>query len=480
MPRPLWYVLLAFAFMQPAFPAPAASFGARSARLSDCRLDDVPMVARCGTFEVAENPALPSGRRLGIAVAVLPAQKGPARRDPIVFLSGGPGQAAIDSAAGTGVGLAQLFPDRDVLLIDQRGTGRSAALTCAFDDVADRPATLQHFLPPAAIARCREQLAAKADLTQYSFLRFADDIEHVRRALGYERLNLDGLSYGTRAAQVYLRAYPDAVRTVYLGSVVPIDVAFPLPFARAAERVLDATVDACLQQTACAAAFPALREETRRVFAQLAAGSVRVALPGVAEPVPLSVQRVAESVRTMTYSPDAATDVPLLLHRASLDDWTPLLAAIDATVHDFSGRFAAGVFFSITCAEDVRYIGEADIATAGTAGTRLGDFRVREQQAACKDWPLAELPRGYRAPLRSSVPMLLVSGDLDPATPAAMADHLAEGLANRVHLVTPGLGHTGWPACAERAYRRLVQTGSVRGIDATCAPTPRPPFRTAP
>ena len=456
-----------------------AAFGAASPRLGDCRLPDVPTPARCGAFDVPENPDRPDGRHLSIAVAVLPAKRMPVRRDPIAFFSGGPGQAAIDSAADIGLDLAATFTDRDILLIDQRGTGRSAPLACTLHAAGDEAASLAHFLPPAAVARCRDELAARADLTQDSFARFADDVEHVRRALSYGRLNLYALSYGTRATQVYLHAYPDSVRTAYLGSVVPIDVPIPLPFARVSQDVLDATIGACESDARCAAAFPALREETRQVFARLADGRVEVPVAGTERPVALDAGRVAERLRFMMYSPAGAADVPWTIHRAHQGDWKPLVDGILESARGFDHQFSAGVFLSITCAEDVRYITDAEVAAA-TAHTWLGDYRVREQRAACAGWPQATLPPGYRAPVVSSVPTLFVSGDVDPATPKAFADRVAKGFARHADLVLRGQGHSGWTRCAASAHATLVRTGSVEAIDTTCPATPRPPFRISP
>src|SRR5208282_1829519 len=145
------------------------------------------------------------------------------------------------------------------LLVDQRGTGRSAALHCALYSSRQAAASLNDVFPSAAVQRCEQKLAASADLTQYGYLNFASDLEQIRRALGFGPLNLFAGSYGTRAAVVYLRAYPESVRTVYLGSVVPIDVAQPLPMARTAQAALERTFDACARDVKCQRAFPKLR-----------------------------------------------------------------------------------------------------------------------------------------------------------------------------------------------------------------------------
>ena len=457
--------------------APRDAFGAASPLLSACRLPDVQAQARCGSFDVPENPDRPDGRHLAIRVAVMPARNAPAQRDPILIFSGGPGEGAIALASDVGVQLSELIEDRDILLIDQRGTGQSAPLPCPLYSERDAAANLVDLFPPAAILRCLKTLSARADLTQYSFARFADDVEHIRRALGYGPVDAYALSFGTRAAQIYMRAYPGSVRTAYLGSVVPADIATPLQFARASEPVLDETLDACAHDEACHAAFPNLRAETREIFARLGSGSVRARAPNSDQDTVLNAGRIAERIRTMMYRPRGAANLPWTIHRAWLGDWQPFVDGIVAGARDADADIDWGLFFSITCNEDVAFIKEAEIAPA-VKDTVLGDFRVRQQQAACAKWPKFSVAPGYRDAVRSAVPTMIVSGDLDPATPLSFTEHLAPGFSRRVEIVLRGQGHTGWSDCVADAYRNFVRKGSPDGIASTCPVTPRPPFKT--
>ena len=191
---------------------------------------------------------------------------------------------------------APMLNDRDLLLVDQRGTGQSGALRCHFFSANDPAESLQNLFPPARVEGCAKDLATHADLTQYSYQRFADDLENVRRTLGYGPLNLSAGSYGTRAAQVFVRTYPGSVRTIYLGSVVPIDIALPLPFARAAQSMLERTFAACEADAACGSAFPRVRDEFSQVMERLASGRVFVNVPGHSGKVALGQGRVAEWV----------------------------------------------------------------------------------------------------------------------------------------------------------------------------------------
>jgi pimeloyl-ACP methyl ester carboxylesterase len=217
-----------------------------------------------------------------------------------VVLMGGPGEEAIAAAADFAIMFASLRNDRDILLVDQRGTGRSAILACKLYSDADPSTALRDLFPIAAVERCRQQLTARADLTQYSFARVANDLEHIRRTLGYGRLNLSAGSYGTRAAQVYVRAYSQNVRTVLLHSIVPIDIPTPLPMAKTAEAAMESTLKACAVETACNAAFPNIRDELGQIIGWLDSGTVRVALAGGSDAAQLRRGRVAEWFRSQS------------------------------------------------------------------------------------------------------------------------------------------------------------------------------------
>ena len=455
-------------------PRSAESFGA--IELSSCKLPGVPQPARCGVLEVPENPDRPTGRHLRIAVAVIAATGGQPRSDPIAVLMGGPGEDAIGAAEIYTRQFAALRQDHDILLVDQRGTGRSGALRCDLFSTERPEASLRDLFPLTAIERCERTLRAQADLTQYTYDRFANDLEQVRRALGYGPLNLFAGSYGTRAAQVYLRMYPHSVRTVYMGSVVPIDVAAPLPFAKTGQSALGKMFDMCAADSACNSAFPRLRDEFRQMSDRLESGSVRVTVQGLSGAASLYRGRVAEWFRAKLYRPKSATALPWMIHRANLGDWSPISEGILSDARDSDLSF--GLFFSITCSEDLPFIQEDDVA-AETQGTFLGDYRLRQQQAACKRWPKASLPKGYREPLQSSVPTVFASGDTDGATPLWYTQRVAPGFSHRLEVVLPGQGHTEWNDCIAQIYQQVVVSGSVDvGGPSTCPPVPRPPFKT--
>jgi pimeloyl-ACP methyl ester carboxylesterase len=460
--------------IQAALPAVPA------ARVAPCKLPGVVETTRCGSIEVPENPDKPAGRRIQIGFAVVPTTGGRAAADPIAVLMGGPSEDAISMAPDFAKMFAALRSDRDLLLVDQRGTGRSNALTCNMYEESETADNLRDFLPLAAVRRCAAEAKARADLSRYSYSYFASDLEAVRLALGYSKLNLFAGSFGTRAAQVYLRAYPKSVRTMYLGSVVPLDVTIPLPLAGAFEGALDKTFATCAADDACHAAYPNLAADFREVMGRLGAGTT-VQLPRTGKRVPLHAGRVAEWLRTRLYRAEGAAELPWLIHQAHGGNYAPIVDGLleGARNRDSIGTaFSFGLFFSITCNDDIPFIDEAEVRRT-SRGTTLGDYRVRQQQAACELWPRGKIPAGYRNPVLSEVPVMFVSGDSDPATPLQLTEHVAPNFPNRIEIILQGRGHTEWTGCVATLYEKFIRAGGKSGLakDECSTPT-RPPFRT--
>jgi pimeloyl-ACP methyl ester carboxylesterase len=459
--RKLWLPLLMIA-LQTAAIARAADL------LSPCKLPGVARAAKCGSLEVPENWDQPAGRKLSIAVAVIPAEAAGSHNDPLVPLMGGPGEATISGAEEYLDPWGPMLRERDLLLVDQRGTGKSGALTCPLFDPKNPGASLRDLLPVAPIERCTKELSARADLTQYTYANFARDLEHVRRTLGYGQLNLHAGSYGTRAAQFYLRAYPQSVRTVYLGSVVPLDVPTPLTMAKTAESARNQMFDACAADPACKAAVPNLRSEFSAIVQQLES-----------DKAPIAHGRAAEWFRSKTYRPYSSTDLPWMIHRAHAGDWSPIVASIQAGAKGADAELSFGLFFAITCNDDIAFIREEDIVRE-TSGTFLGDYRVRQQQAACRYFPKVAAPTD-RTPPKSSVPTLFVSGANDAATPLWFTQRVAANFSERAEVVVVGHGHTEWNDCIAGLWSQLLRDGSVRNVRGkTCEAVPRPPFKTTP
>jgi pimeloyl-ACP methyl ester carboxylesterase len=449
---------------------------ARGLQLSPCKTPGFPEDARCGTYEVFENRAAKSGRKIPLRVVVIPANAPQRQPDAIAYFAGGPG----DSAVQEGVWIGQILrgtggkgaQTRDLLLVDLRGTGESAPLACpAMTGTQGVQGFLDNYLPAEGVRACREQLEKTADLTQYTTEIAVDDVDEVRAALGYEKLNLVGGSYGTRSALVYMRRHPASVRTAVLLGVVPNDVRMPLRLARNTQNALDGLIAECAGDAACHKAFPRLREEIDTVLERAAKEPVRAEFvdPETGKATEIRFQRsgIAQVLRYMLYNTLTASQLPLYFHLAVQGDFRPLAEI----ARMWSGGAADGYYLAVTCAEDVAFIREDEVASA-VAGTFLGDFRIRQQQAACKAWTPAKLGPEVLAPTVSDAPTLLVSGERDPATPAADGERVLTGLRRGVHVVVPdgahGNGGMKGQECEEEMMLRLIETGTTEKLDTSC------------
>lgn len=472
---------LAAAGLAPAFAAaqqPPPSAHPPALEMRPCELPRGGGAARCGTYWVPENREQPDGRRIPIDVVVLPARSATPRPDPVFFIVGGPGQTATE-IAGTLAGWARR-EERDLVLVDQRGTSPAHALDCRLPGSPDAPETyLEPVYQPALFRQCRAELETRADLTRYVTSDYADDLDEVRRALGYGQINVQGGSYGTRVVLYYLRRHGRHARTAFLSGVYPASMRNPLYHAADAQNALDSIFALCDRDTACNAAFPRLRREFAETLDRLRRQPARVTVRNPANGTPmemlLDVDAFAEGVRLTMYNWQRARRLPLLLHRAHGGDYAPFAQLALQGAVAVRGSLRYGLLMSVVCAEDMPRITEADIVEQ-TRGTFLGDVRVRTQRAACAEWPRRTLPAGYSDPVVSDVPSLLVSGAYDPATAPRWGVLAAETLSNHLHVVVPG-GHVPHSPCVERLVIDMMNRASVQGLDTSCvAALTLPPF----
>jgi pimeloyl-ACP methyl ester carboxylesterase len=452
---------------------------AKTITLNDCEVQRLGK-AKCGTLEVYENRATKKGRMISLNILVLPATGDKREPDPLVYFAGGPGSAATEDATGIAGAFQKIREHRDLLFVDQRGTGKSHPLNCEFYNPADVQSYLGYFFPLEDIRKCRPQLEANSDLTLYTTTIAMDDMDEVRAALGYEQINLFGGSYGTRAALTYLKRYPKRVRTATLQGVAPANAYMPSDFPLGNERALNGVIAECAADEACNKAFPNLKDEAKAVLNQLIKGPVDVEVqkPNSKERAKVKLNRdlAAEAIRYMLYSPVPASRVPLYIHLASQGNFVPLAeAAIDYRIN-LVGSGGNGMYLSVTCAEDLPWIkpGEGERMAANTF---LGDYRLRQQREACALWPRATIERDYAKPVRADVPVLILTGEWDPVTPPSNGDAVAKTLPNSLHIVVPhgahGLGGLENIDCVLRIMAEFVERGTTKGIDTGCVKTIR-------
>ncbi len=429
---------------------------------------------RIGTYRVYENRDAKAGRMLELDVVVIPATGPDPKPDPVFFLHGGPGVAAAGSFRQHLN--SWIRRDRDIVLVSQRGTGGSNKLGCAMAASGD---DLQDYLEPIfqedVFRACLEQLELAADLRMYGTPTAMDDLNEIRQALGYEKINLVGGSYGTRAALVYMRRHPETVRTAILNGVAPIAFTNPLYHARGAQEALDNIFSLCADDPQCSAAFPDLAAKFQTVIDRLsvAPADVTVRHPETGEDVKLKLSSgaFAGALRVIMYSDN--TDVPLLIHQAFGGDYDSIAQRGLHSARSLRNILSFGMLLCVTCAEDIDRI-DPDSIERETAGTFLGDARVREQMAVCEFWPRSDLPANYGDPVSVDVPVLLLSGTLDPVTPPRWGDEADRNLPNSLHLVVPGTHGVGG-GCITSIKQQFLSQGAVDDLDTTCVETMRLP-----
>ena len=467
----------------------AANTGLRA-----CRVAGIPNELQCGSVMRPLDPARPAGVQIEVNFVVIPAMARNKQPDPVLLLAGGPGQSAIDVAPAVLPRLARLNNRRDLVFIDQRGTGRSAPLQCANED--DDKLPLAEAMDPQAQLHRLEQCRQDLNLLPYvnlgskggdEGLRFftttiaVQDFEAVRLALGAPQWNLIGASYGTRAALEYLRQFPPRVRRTVIDGVAPPDMVLPASFSTDGQAALDAVFAACdTDAGSCAKRYPKLHDEWTRLLQSLPR-QVSMVNPrtGLPEAFTLTREMLLRSVRTPLYVPALAAGLPAAIHAAASGRYEGLAGLGGALGGGKKGgRLADGMHFSVVCSEDVPRLG-------GTAdnkpGADFGGVDAAMYQQVCKTWPRGDVPEAFYKLKAAPSPVLVLSGGADPATPPRHGARVAAALGPKVqHIVVPQAGHgvSALPCMRDVVYRFIDAKTDAEALpqDAACAlRVPRPP-----
>lgn len=448
---------------------------AAALELEPCRLGEgaLRVQAQCGTLSVPEDPATPDGRRLDLPIAVLRATSREPQPDPLVLLAGGPGQAATEAFLPMVSALRRVRSDRDLILLDQRGTGESSLLTCpAFEDSAMLEGTQPDpEVMQALAARCAAEIAEKADLRFYTTRDAAGDLEALRQALGIDQINLYGVSYGTRLAQVYATLYPDHVRSIVLDGVVPLDLAFGPAIGVDAQAALDRILARCAAAAACNQRFPRLDESLARGLAALETQprKVRAADPrtGLYDEVEVTREVAAQVLRLMTYSPETAALLPMMVDALGRGELDAIAGQWQIVGGELIQTMNQAMSLAVICAEDVPFF-DAAVIEASTKSF-LRDDVPKALATTCPMWPTRPLPEGARKAFVSDIPTLLLSGENDPVTPPTYGDRVISGLTKARHLIAPGQGHNVLPrGCASRLVDQFLDIIDPQALDAAC------------
>lgn len=433
--------------------------------------------AWCGTVEVPEDHDTPASRRIGLRVKVLPATA-PGVPDPVSFLAGGPGQAVADLENMLVGRFAARLPGRDFVLVDQRGTGGSNPLACRTGAPDDPTRFFGPHYTEDELHECLAELAPRADVRRYTTLDFARDLEAVRVSLGYDRINLVGGSYGTKAAQVFMRAFPSSVRTAVLEGVASTSFLNPLPAARGSQEALDALFTDCAADADCGRLFPDLDRRFTALMERLEEDPPQVQVPGSDVTVPLEPGVLAYLTHLLLFSTQGSTLLPSLIGQVESGDHQILTSIYQQIVDALVSGIYFGLQLTVTCSENVPFFATRDLESE-TADTYMGRLMVDGVVEQCAVWPKADVPASFLDPVTVSVPTLLLSGGLDPATPSRFAEQVARSLPDAIHVRVPNGAHITPHPCVDGLVADFISGGGGSRLDTACVERiRRPPFLT--
>lgn len=423
--------------------------------------------AECGTFVVAENPADPDGRQITLNLARVPAAGRSAEPDPVFLFAGGPGQAATEAWLLVAGALRKVNENRDIILIDQRGTGKSNPLKCPEVELEDALSDDWGALEDIT----RDCLASiDGDPRFYTTTIGMQDYDAVREALGYEQINLWGASYGTRAAQVYMKMFPERVRSAVLDSIVPQALPLGIDHAVKLDQAIFKVLRGCQSDPDCNQAFPGVVDRLIGLVQSLERQPVETTIdhPLTGEPFTMTYGRdtFAASVRFLMYSADTQAMLPLLIYEAAeTGDFSRLASQMLISTAGLQDMIASGMELSVTCAEDLPWFPES----GGRTGLVMGDTMVEATHVRCGVWPAGHAPDDFHDPLVSDKPVLLLSGELDPVTPPEYGDQVAAHLGNTMHVVAPGQGHSVTVrGCMGDIVAEFIETNDLDSLDTGC------------
>lgn len=452
----------------------AGALKAQPLELEECRINAGPgsssIKAHCGTLI---RPLDPSGEEPGeieLRVAVVPALNLTPEPDPLVPIAGGPGQGSVQFYSSYRWAFEDVRRNRDILLIDQRGTGESATMDCEFDDdMVDGEYSIE--LTVEYTERCLAELPY--DPRFFTTSVAVTDMEAVREALGYPSLNLYGVSYGTRVAQHYARRYPDSTRTLVIDGVVPPQISLGPEIATESQKAVDKILARCAADKSCNEAFPDLADDFRRVVQDLRGVAVEIVVPhpstGRPEEVLFGNGEFAAAIRLLAYHPNSMALMPLLIHEAGSGNLVPLGSQYMMTMIAMTDALALGMHNTIMCTEDVPFYDKSTIDYDGLEASYMGIFQLEALEAICSVWPAGPIDEGFKAPLATGLPVLLLSGDADPITPPRYADLAAVDLENATHLIGKHQGHGQISVgCTSRLVADFIDTADPTQLDASC------------
>ncbi|BAO45729.1 alpha/beta fold hydrolase [Thiolapillus brandeum] len=465
--------LLLLPLLLAGFEAQGGEADPQDCTLTHPRLSRV-VNARCVDYSVPLDYARPDAGHIRLHVAVIPSTGKNPRPDPLFFFAGGPGQSAVDSALLMWPVFSKVLGHRDIVLIDQRGTGQSTPLNCP-DDASRLELAADDEVLRKETAECLEKQSV--DVRWFTSRQAVQDVEFVRQTLGYGPMDVMGVSYGTRMAQLVLREYPDKVRSIVIDGILPPQVILGPEFADNLAVSLQKLFLHCAADDYCARTFAALEQDWES-YLQLPVDELRefhLTHPRTGKKLDLRVSRqgMDAAVRLLSYASETRALLPLLIHEAAQGDWQGLLGQALQLTDGMEKEMALGMHNSVVCSEDVPFYTEAEPDDNRVLGHMVHQLRI-----ICAEWPRGESYTDIHQPFKTDTPALLLSGELDPVTPVHYGEMALKQFSHGTHLVVPGQGHNVSPrGCVPKLVADFLETLELDEEKAACVQdTSRLPF----
>ena len=448
-------------------------------KIAACTVGDKKTPAECGAFTVLEDRSNPQGRTLPVAFVRIRALHPSGHA--IVYEEGGPGGSGTAVAGFIADGAFEKYlrtlRDRyDLIFVDDRGIGKSDPFQCDWAPQA-RPAVFMGSLYPLDVTKaCHDKYVNARNLNLYDTNTSADDLDELRAALGYKKIVLDGGSYGTTISLIFLRRHPSSVESEVLDGVAAPGFLPMVGAPLGAQRAMDDLFAACASDAPCAKRFPDVRRQFAALMKRFDAGPIDVPLRNHVtkkiESVPLSKEVLVDRLRQLTYDPENASTLPFIIAEAyhgNYRDLGALIAVISAGM-DETTNLAANLNYA--CAEFMPFFTNEEIERQASR-SYTGDLRIRAEQKACAIWNVAPMPASYNEPVRSSAPILMITGTADPATPPESAAGALRYLSNAKQILVEGGGHGNETPCIDKAVIAFVRAASPTAVNAATCSVPR-------
>jgi pimeloyl-ACP methyl ester carboxylesterase len=447
-------------------------------QFSRCTIGDgtTLLPAQCTELDVPLDPSKPDGESLTLHIAKVPARTNKPKSDPFTLIAGGPGQSALESFPSVAHAFRHVLLERDIYLVDQRGTGKSHKLQCigeplsSFDFDADEIA--KH------ARQCRDSL--DYDTQFFTTSVAVQDLDLVRQALGVDQWNIYGVSYGTRVALHYLRRYPKQVRSLILDAVVPPQISLGPEIAVMAQRALDGLFARCESDNACIESFPDIADKTRSLIDSLKDQAQTVQFEdlnsGQLRTLDFDHRHLAVTLRLMSYSAYGNAILPSMLFDASENNnLAPFARQAELQIRSLDNALATGMHNAVVCTEDEPF-STGDAGKQQSVNTYLGSDLIDALKISCGQWQRGIIDDDFKQAVESDVPTLLLSGSVDPITPPQYAQIAAETLTNAKHIINEHQGHMqAATGCMPSIMAQFVQLADVEQLQTECLERLRAP-----